>query len=60
MVSEMIPGFIRVELLTIESIWLSILRQLSAYSHITSISSQINPEGHGVVWYFSTGAEVNS
>ena len=44
-VSDMIPGFSRGKLLTIESNWLSILRQLSPYSHITGISSQINPEG---------------
>ena len=49
-VSDMIPGLSRGKLLTIESNWLSILRQLSPYSHITGISSQINPEGLGVVW----------
>ena len=50
MVSDMIPGLGRGKLLTIESNWLSILRQLSPYSHITGISSQINPEGLGVIW----------
>ena len=49
-VSDMIPGLSRGKLLTIESNWLSILQQLSPYSHITGISSQINPEGLGVVW----------
>ena len=49
-VSDMIPGLSRGKLFTIESNWLSILRQLSPYSHITGISSQINPEGPGVVW----------
>ena len=49
-ISDMIPGLSRGKLLTIESNWLSILRQLSPYSHITGISSQINPEGLGVVW----------
>ena len=46
----MIPGFSRGKLFPIESYWLSILRQLSPYSHITGISSQINPEELGVVW----------
>ena len=46
----MIPGLSRGKLLTIESNWLFILQQLSPYSHITGISSQINPEGLGVVW----------
>ena len=50
MVSDMIPSLSRGKLLTIEINWLSILRQLSPYSHITGISSQINPEGLGVVW----------
>ena len=50
MVSDMIPGLSRGKLLTIESNWLSILQQLSPYSQITGISSQINPEGLGVVW----------
>ena len=49
-VSNMIPGFSRGNLLTIESNWLFILQQLSPYSHITGVSSQINPEGLGVVW----------
>ena len=49
-VSDMIPGFIMGKLFTIECNWLSILRQLNPYSHITGISSQINPEGPGVVW----------
>ena len=49
-VSDMIPGLSRGKLLTIESNLLSILQQLSLYSHITFISSQINPEGLGVVW----------
>ena len=49
-VSDMIPGLSRCKLLTIESNWLSILRQLSPYSHMTGISNQINPEGLGVVW----------
>ena len=49
MVSDMISSFSRGKLLTIESYWLFILRQLSPYSHITEISSQINPEGLGVV-----------
>ena len=49
MVSEIIPGPSRGKLLTIESNWLSILQQLSPYSHITGISSQINQEGLGVV-----------
>ena len=46
-VSDMIPSLSRGKLLTIESSWLSILQKLSPYSHI---SSQINPEGLGVVW----------
>ena len=50
MVSDMIPSFSRGKLLSVESYWLSILCQLSPYSHITGISSQINPEGLGVVW----------
>ena len=50
MVSDMMPGLSRGKLLTIESNWLSILRQLSPYSHITGIRSQINPEELGVVW----------
>ena len=50
MISDMIPDLSRGKLLTIESNWLSILQQLSPYSHITGISSQINPEGLGVVW----------
>ena len=50
MVSDMIPGLSRGKFLTIESSWLFILQQLSPYSHITGISSQINPEGLGVVW----------
>ena len=49
-ISDMIPGLNRGKLPTIESNCLSILRQLSPYSHITGISSQINPEGLGVVW----------
>ena len=49
-ISDMMPGLSRGKLLTIESNWLSIIRQLSPYSHITVISSQINPEGLGVVW----------
>ena len=49
-VSDMIPGLSRGKLFTIESNWLSILQQLSPYSHITGISSQINPKGLGVVW----------
>ena len=49
-VSDMIPGFSRGKHLTMKSYWLSILHQLSPYSHITSISSQINPKGLGVVW----------
>ena len=49
-VSDMIPGFSRGKLFTIESNWLLILRQLIPYSHITGISSQINPEGLGVIW----------
>ena len=49
-VSDMIPGFSRGNRLTIESNWLSILQQFSPYNHITGISSQINPEGFGVVW----------
>ena len=49
-VSNIISGFSRGKLLTIKSNWLSILQQLSRYTHITSISSQINPEGLGVVW----------
>ena len=49
-VSDMIPGLSRGKLLTIESNWLSILRKFSPYSHITGISSQINPEGLGIVW----------
>ena len=48
-VSDMIPGFSRGKLLTIESNWLFILQQCSPYSHITGISSQINPAGHGEV-----------
>ena len=44
-ISDIIPGLSVGKLLTIESNWLSILRQLSPYSHITGISSQINPEG---------------
>ena len=50
MVSDMTPGFSRGKLLTIERNWLSILQQLGPYSLITDISSQINPEGPGVVW----------
>ena len=50
MVSDMIPGFSRGKLLTMESNWLFILRQLSRCSHITGISSQINPVGLGVIW----------
>ena len=50
MASDMIPGFSMGKLLTIESNWLSILQQLRPYSHITGISSQINPEGLEVVW----------
>ena len=50
MVSDMIPGLSRGKLLDIESNWLSILRQLRTHSHITGISSQVNPEGLGVVW----------
>ena len=49
-VSDMIPSFSRGRLITIESNWFSILRQLSPYSHITGISSQINPKGLGVIW----------
>ena len=49
MVSDMIPGLSRGKLFTIESNWLSILWQLSPYSYITGISSQINPEGLGVI-----------
>ena len=47
--SDMIPVLSRGKLLTIESNWFSILQQLSPYSHITGISSQINPEGPGVI-----------
>ena len=50
LVSDMISGFSRGKLLTIESYWLSILRQHSHYSHITGISSQVNSKGLGVVW----------
>ena len=49
-VSNMVPSFIRGELFAIESYWLSILQQLSPYSYITIICSQINPEWFGVVW----------
>ena len=49
-ISDMIPGLSRGKLFPIESNWLYILRQLSPYSHIAGISSQINPEGLGVVW----------
>ena len=49
-VGDMIPGLSRGKLLTIERNWLSILQQLSPYSHITGISSQINPEGLRVIW----------
>ena len=49
-ISDIIPGLSRGKLLTLESNWLSILQQLSPYSHITGIGSQINPEGLGVVW----------
>ena len=38
------------KLLTIESYWLSLLRQLSPYNHITGISSQINYDDFGVIW----------
>ena len=48
-VGDMIPGFNRGKFLTIESNWLSFLQQLSPYSHTTGISSQINPEGLGVI-----------
>ena len=46
-ISGMIPGLSRGKFLTIVSYWLSILRQLSPYNHITGISGQINPEGLG-------------
>ena len=46
----MIPGFSKGKLFTRESNWLSILQQLCPLSHITGISSQINPEGLGVIW----------
>ena len=46
----MIFGFSRGKLLTVEIYWLPILRKISPYSHITGISSQINPERLGVVW----------
>ena len=49
-VNDIIPGFIRGKLLTIESYWLSIPQKISPYSHITGNSSQINPGGLGVVW----------
>ena len=49
-ISDMIPGLSRGKLLTIKSNRLSILQQFSPYSHITGISSQINPKGLGVVW----------
>ena len=51
-VGDIIPGLSRGKLLTVESYWLSILKQLSPYSHITGISSQINSEGLGVAWLF--------
>ena len=46
----MIPSFSRGELFSKESHWLFILQQLSPYSYITNIYSQVNPEWLGVVW----------
>ena len=43
-VSKMVPSFGRGELFAIKSYWFSILQQLSPYSYITVISSQVNPE----------------
>ena len=40
-ISDMIPSLGRGKLLTIESNWLSILRQLSPYSHITGVRLNI-------------------
>ena len=47
-VSNMVPSFSRGELFAIKSYLLPILRQLSPYSYITGIFSQIYPEWLGV------------
>ena len=49
-VNNTVPRFSRGKLFAIQSYWLFILRQFSPHSYTTGISSQINPEGLGVVW----------